>query len=160
MLECAVEKGIPYCTRDCEEYPCERFERAGFPYSTMYLDMHKRRLEEAGPKPVAAWPETTPKFWEKLGARDPNELIGTAGMAPDQHGRFTLQSLQETWVVDPKEETIEKSRGNFGGEWDRQIPFLMLIYLATVTPEAMTSQMVSPAELYPGANAFSGNYRL
>ena len=52
ILACAVEKKVSYCLKDCQEFPCARFEsgfesRLGpgpFPYSTSFLTMFKRRL--------------------------------------------------------------------------------------------------------------------
>ena len=52
ILACAVEKKVDYCLRDCEEFPCTRFQSgfesvlgAGpFPYSTSFLTMFKGRL--------------------------------------------------------------------------------------------------------------------
>ena len=52
MLECAVEQKVGHCIRDCEDFPCTKFEsgfesRLGpgsFPYSASFLAMFKRRL--------------------------------------------------------------------------------------------------------------------
>ena len=52
ILACAVEKRVAYCLKDCEEFPCARFESgfeslmgAGpYPYSTSFLTMFKTRL--------------------------------------------------------------------------------------------------------------------
>lgn len=52
ILECAVERKVGYCLRDCAEFPCARFE-SGFeslqgpgpyPYSASYLKMFRRRM--------------------------------------------------------------------------------------------------------------------
>ncbi|MEA2020442.1 MAG: hypothetical protein U9M98_01860 [Patescibacteria group bacterium] len=47
VCKCAVERGVSYCPRDCEDFPCEKFREWDFPYGEAYLDMHKRRREEA-----------------------------------------------------------------------------------------------------------------
>jgi len=44
MLECAVERDIEVCSRDCGEFPCEKFE--GWPLSQSWLEMYKSRSEK------------------------------------------------------------------------------------------------------------------
>ena len=54
MLECAVRRGVPYCLKDCEEFPCTKFEtglelRLGpgpFPYSNSFLTTFKTRMSK------------------------------------------------------------------------------------------------------------------
>ncbi len=51
ILACAVEKKVGYCLKDCEDFPCTRFESGfesvlgavPFPYSTSFLTAHKRK---------------------------------------------------------------------------------------------------------------------
>ncbi len=44
VLNCAVNKKIAFCSRDCNEFPCEVFEQ-GYPYSEAYLEMYKNRMQ-------------------------------------------------------------------------------------------------------------------
>ena len=52
ILACAVERRIGYCLKDCDDFPCAKFESgfeavqgAGpFPYSSSFLNMFKKRL--------------------------------------------------------------------------------------------------------------------
>ena len=52
ILACAVEKKVGYCTKDCEDFPCVKFESgfeplmgAGpYPYSTTFLNTFRRRM--------------------------------------------------------------------------------------------------------------------
>ncbi len=41
VLECAVNKKIDVCSRDCQKFPCEKFD--GFPLSQDWIDMYKSR---------------------------------------------------------------------------------------------------------------------
>ena len=43
VLECAVEKEIDVCSRDCKEFPCSKFE--GWPLAKEWLEMYKTRLK-------------------------------------------------------------------------------------------------------------------
>ena len=40
VLDCAVKRGVAYCMRDCEEFPCEKHFEWLFPYGEAYLEMH------------------------------------------------------------------------------------------------------------------------
>lgn len=52
ILACAVERQVSYCLKDCEGFPCSKFESGfetlmgpgPFPYSTGFLTMFKRRM--------------------------------------------------------------------------------------------------------------------
>ncbi|MCK4481818.1 hypothetical protein KAU55_01225 [Candidatus Bathyarchaeota archaeon] len=43
VLNCAVKRGIAYCMRDCEEFPCKKYFERSFPYGKNYLEMHMER---------------------------------------------------------------------------------------------------------------------
>jgi hypothetical protein len=75
-------------------------------------------------------------------------------------GRFAVQCLQESWHVDRLEKKISKEQGDFGGEWDRQVPFLILLYLASVHPDALAGIMGNDMELYYGTSPFAGPHEL
>jgi hypothetical protein len=41
MLECAVQKNINICSRDCKKFPCKKF--IDWPLSSEWLEMYKGR---------------------------------------------------------------------------------------------------------------------
>lgn len=43
VLECAVNKNIDVCSKDCDKFPCGNFE--GWPLSEEWLKMFKDRLK-------------------------------------------------------------------------------------------------------------------
>jgi len=43
VLQCAVEKEIDVCSRDCKEFPCSKFEE--WPLAKEWLEMYKTRLK-------------------------------------------------------------------------------------------------------------------
>ncbi len=47
VLRCAAEKKVAYCLRDCDSFPCEVFEKGGFPYSEAFLKTFRSLLEKA-----------------------------------------------------------------------------------------------------------------
>jgi len=47
VLTCAVMNKIPFCMRDCPDFPCEHYESPltghPYPFSSSYLDQHRRQ---------------------------------------------------------------------------------------------------------------------
>ncbi|MFB6076164.1 MAG: DUF3795 domain-containing protein [Candidatus Aenigmatarchaeota archaeon] len=43
VLECAVSKNMLVCSRDCDEFPCDKFEE--WPLSDNWLEMFRKRLK-------------------------------------------------------------------------------------------------------------------
>lgn len=43
VLACAVSRGVDYCSRDCREFPCTRYESGPYPLSRLFLQMYRRR---------------------------------------------------------------------------------------------------------------------
>lgn len=177
ILACAVDRALAFCPRDCEAFPCERFqsEELGghYPYSEAYLAMQLRRRTEISAETSAAWPPAAEEYWTWLVARDPVRVSDATGVMlaprsdptdPASPPIYAVQSLREAWQVDATAKTVRKVQGAFGGEWDRQIPFVLLTYLALAktdgpdAPEGASdgARMVSPREIYAGIDAFAG----
>ncbi|MHA1149232.1 MAG: hypothetical protein ACTSR8_13415 [Promethearchaeota archaeon] len=45
VLDCAVKKKIPFCSKDCKDFPCQIFEKE-YPFSKGYLGMYKSRIPQ------------------------------------------------------------------------------------------------------------------
>ena len=115
VLECAVGRKIGYCLRDCESFPCDNFSEGPYPFSEGFLDMQKRRREKIKSEPIAAWPESTPQFWEELLNKEPSLVAEHSGSKLADDKSFQLICLNETWSVDVENKRIIKSEGEFGG---------------------------------------------
>lgn len=44
VLECAVNKGIEVCSRDCSQFPCDNFQ--DWPLAQSWLEMFEERSEK------------------------------------------------------------------------------------------------------------------
>ena len=108
MLTCAVERKIGYCLRDCDQFPCEKFSSGPFPFSDDFMKMQSRRREQIGAMPAASWPETTPRFWEILLAKEPAEFCRSTGATLTDDGKYRLKSLNDYWLIDIKQKSIIK----------------------------------------------------
>ena len=65
ILECARGKGVEYCPRDCEDFPCELFRVGPYPFSEGFLNMQERRRKEEGKTRAcrAALRSLRPRLW-------------------------------------------------------------------------------------------------
>ena len=157
VLACAVDRGVGHCLRDCDDFPCEVLaEGGGYPLANRFLEMQRRRRRESGGVAEPAWPKATAGLWEELSDRKLEDLciLGAATAQPE--GLLLIQCLNESWQVDVDRRTIVKTQGEFGGEWDRQLPFLALVYLAKVDVERLDGEMTTAIELYHGVDPFVG----
>ena len=53
ILNCAVERKVEYCLRDCDKFPCPHFKGGPYPFSEGYLQMQARRRDLSPTRPVA-----------------------------------------------------------------------------------------------------------
>ena len=51
ILKCAVDRGVAFCLRDCQDFPCGNFKDGPYPFSDGFLDMQTRRRQAPGPRP-------------------------------------------------------------------------------------------------------------
>ncbi len=52
ILQCASQRGIGYCSADCDLYPCQKFSASPYPLSEGYIKMQIRRRSQPGNKPA------------------------------------------------------------------------------------------------------------
>ncbi|RLF09088.1 MAG: hypothetical protein DRJ98_08670 [Thermoprotei archaeon] len=45
ILECALKHGVDHCSRDCPDFPCEKYYQMEIPYSKKFLDILKKVLK-------------------------------------------------------------------------------------------------------------------
>jgi hypothetical protein len=105
----------------------------------------------------AIWPKTARVFWDKLRMLDNETLCARSGGALTREGLIEITSLNEKWLVDTKDATVVKvNRQDMetGTEWDRQLPFLVLVYLVSACDEPVGYEMVLPRDLFKGFDLF------
>ncbi len=102
------------------------------------------------------WPDTAPIFWRELAERSLEDVVSRSGAEILPEGRIGLSVLNERWTVDPVRQAIEKTEGNASKSWNRQLPFLILVYLSRAKSSALTGEMTPPRDLFPGMEIFKG----
>ena len=132
-------------------YPCGYF-RPGDPEDPLAGEYRKIN--------GAIWPTTADRFWEKLKTSESERVAVFSGGALSENGSIQITCLNETWSVDAKEERVTKLVEEDTkplNEWDQQLPFLVLVYLARARKEPATYNMVIPRDLFKGFDLFGGN---
>ena len=123
-------------------FPCGHFSAAESkdPMGAKYQD-------ENG----AVWPKTAHLYWEKLKSLDNETITARSGGTLSDEGLIQISCLNEKWDIDAEKETITKrypSSTQASSEWDQQIPFVILVYLASAQNESPAYDMVLPRDLF------------
>jgi hypothetical protein len=108
----------------------------------------------------AIWPKTADQFWEKLRTSQNDTVAAFTGGTLAENGSIQITCLNETWSVDTREGRVTKLSKESTeplSEWDQQLPFLILVYLASAQRELVTYDMVIPRDLFKGFDIFRGN---
>ncbi len=106
------------------------------------------------------WPESALHFWDMLLEKNPSDVSEFSLATLTADGNFLLPCLNDTWLIDRAEKKITKVEGTFHEEWDRQMPFLSLVYLASATRTPLDGEMISPRDMFTGKDLFQGRYEL
>jgi|GEM_PF-237745 len=105
----------------------------------------------------AVWPKTSQMFWEKLRNLRKETVCAFSGGTLAEDGSIRIGSLNENWLVHAEDEKVIKShpeRTETWDEWDRQLPFLVLVYLVSAQNQPVSYDMVLPRDLYKGFDLF------
>lgn len=162
VLACAVEKGVAYCPRDCEDFPCDLFRRGPYPYSEEYLNMQERRRNQ---EPLHREPSeygvvVPSQHWEELKKRSPEEVCMNSLSKNYPPTGILLPFLKEYLLVDMEARCLYRQ---CHGRWDREenplLELVCLSYLLHAGPQSTSQQMVSVKELRTG-NFFKGPHDL
>jgi len=105
----------------------------------------------------AIWPKTAQLFWEKLRNLENETVCAFSGGTLAGDGSIQIPSLRESWRIDTKNQRVIKSRqenAETWGEWDRQLPFLVLVYLVSARSQPVSYDMVLPRDLFKGFDLF------
>ena len=108
----------------------------------------------------AVWPSTAGLFWDKLASLPSEKIAMASGAHLDDEGCWQVQVLHERWRLDPPSRTASKTSGEPSTNWDRHIPFLLLVSLSCAIQQPLEDDWTTPRELYPGVDLFQGNLRL
>ncbi len=160
ILECASEKKISYCNRDCGSFPCEHYRKGPYPFSEGFLSMQERRREQKETTCKHDMPKAVLHLWDELETRDRAEVCKRTLATPSGNGGYILKSLCDTWEVDVESTTVKKQQGGNGGEWDRFAPFLCLVYLTKGAGGKPSGVMAAPRDVLPGRDFFTGEHRI
>jgi hypothetical protein len=164
ILECAKTNQIAYCLRDCNLFPCENFRFGPYPFAKSFLGMQERRRQEHPPaldhnkRPISVPHE----FWEKLKARDLNQLMNLTLAQAESEGVLRFHSLNEDILIDTESECLK--RCSTGLQWiktdDPLFELVTLLYFTGAKSfHPLGKDLVSTRDLKE-AHYFKGHHQL
>lgn len=163
ILDCANTSEVEYCTRDCNMFPCGKFQLGPYPFSQGFLDMQERRRKGKVPalSPNKTLVEVPPEYWQKLQERNLSALCSVVQAAPYSFRCLTFRFLNEAVLVDVENRHL-KIWGD--GQWDMaddpMLELLTLLYLTNAdTAPSAENEIVGVKDLKE-AHYFSGPHAL
>jgi len=105
----------------------------------------------------AVWPKTAQLFWEKLRNLKKETVCAFSGGTLTEDGLIRIASLNESWLIHAEDKRVIKSHPEgteTWDEWDRQLPFLLLVYLVNAQDLPASYDMVLPRDLFKGFDLF------
>ena len=160
ILECASNRGKDYCLRDCEAFPCERFD--AYPFSEGFLKMQERRRNQAVQKldPTKEKILVPPRYWEDLEKKDMAALCRNALAGAFSSEDLVLLVLGREVLVDRKNHSLRcKNRGEWEPITFPLLELIVLVYLLSAGPNVLSRELVSAKELKT-AHFFQGPHEL
>ena len=160
ILECAANRSVDHCLRDCEEFPCERF--SAYPYSEGFITMQERRRNEAEQKldPTKSKIQVPPQYWEDLEKKDLAVLCQNALAQAFSPEDVVVTVLGREILVDRKNHALRRKKQ---GEWEPVshplLELLVLVYLLNAGPQLLSRELVTAKELKT-AHFFQGPHEL
>jgi hypothetical protein len=160
ILECASNRGIEYCLRDCEEFPCERL--SAYPFSEGFLRMQERRRRQAIQQldPAREKIQVPAQYWEDLEKKNMVALCENALARAFSSEDIVLSILGREILGDRKNHSL---RHKNHGEWEPVsqplLELLVLVYLLNAGPQILSRELVSAQQL-KAAHFFQGPHEL
>jgi hypothetical protein len=160
ILECAANRAIEYCLRDCDEFPCERF--GAYPFSEGFLMMQERRRNQAEQKldPAKSKIQVPPHYWEDLEKKDLEVLCQNTLAQAFSAEDIVVPVLGREILVDRRNHSL---RHKNQGEWEpvnhSLLELLVLVYLLNAGPQLLSRELVTAKELKT-AHFFQGPHEL
>jgi hypothetical protein len=152
--------------RDCESFPCENFEKQGYPFSQGYLNMQRRRLAEINTKAI---PKMTcdenrivvpSEHWDNLLKRDPVEICNLALAQLETTGDIRLRVLDRDFFIHPQNRSIRgMTREKTIFVHDPLLELITVVYLTKITSAPLRHERVGIKDL-KSAHFFKGPHEL
>ncbi len=159
---------IHYCSRDCNQFPCDNFSLGPYPYSSGFLNMQKRRREGRPPAltPNGKIVQVPPEYWDNLQKRDITRLCNftLANPYPESSEPFkglVFRFLSENIRVDFEEKCLKRLKN---GKWeetdDKLLELVSLVYFTGVNSFHSIGKDIVGIKDLKEAHYFTGKHML
>lgn len=162
ILACAIDRGLDYCLRDCDGFPCDLFSAGPYPFSQGFLSMQERRRRQK-PSPKTQRDDeaiVASQYWDDLSTKDPIVICKNAlAFVSPPHG-IRLPFLGEDLLLDKEHRVLQRQQDDRWETVDEPLlEMLCLVYLLHVGPEPLCDEMVGVHDL-KSARFFRGPHEL
>jgi hypothetical protein len=162
ILACAVERALDYCSRDCNDFPCDIFTSGPFPFSQDFLSMQERRRKEPPQEksPSGGSVEVPPDYWDELSYRNLSVICHNTGARKHPPNGILLPFLKEYLLLDLSDRTVlMQKHAMWKSSNDKLLELICLVYLLNASPSQERGDLVGPKEL-KGGHFFRGPHKL
>ncbi len=162
ILGCAIEKKIPYCPRDCDEFPCEQFRGGAYPFSVGYLNMQERRRSEppSSLSPLGNQVSIPSEYWEELKEMAIEEICKRTLGRRQSSFSLIIPFLNDFILLDLNEQRIYLQVEDTWQFLNHPLMVLLvLVYAINAKAMPLKNEMVSPQQLKTG-HFFQGPHEL
>ena len=173
VLQCAFDRGIAYCPRDCRHFPCEVFEKGPSPFCQGFLDMQKRRRKgtrspTVSLDPMTQWEqdEIDSSYWEELMKSDPGDVCRRSlGSYHPEKEAYLIPLLNQEYAIYPARRAIErkpdaKTRSHRYDSISFSEALVLVIYLLRAKEIPLAERQKTEKELPGGETFFRGPHEL
>lgn len=136
VLACARLRGIDYCMRDCQDFPCENFRHGPYPFSQSFIAMQERRKNE---KPSAYAPDGShlsvdAAYWEEVSQRDKTALCNVTFFEVVAPENLQFRFLNENIRIDLSRHCLlrEDAQGDWHQSDDPLLALVTVMYLKAI----------------------------
>jgi len=173
VLECARNRQVAFCLRDCRRFPCRIFEQGPAPYSPAFLKVQKStrrtpRRPTLDLKQMSGWlaDELDPDYWDRLIRNDPGDVCRRALVSFDRNGEnYRVDFLGCTYRVHPYSRFLEGPAIHSGlstgkSEVSMAEGLILLNYLLGAKDVPAHDQWITEKEIPGGEPYFQGPHSL
>ena len=173
VLQCAFDRQIDYCPRDCRSFPCGIYEQGPYPFSQGFLEMQKRRRKETRSPTVSLdrmtqWEqdEIDSSYWEELMTLDPGDVCRSSlGSYHPKEEAYRIALLNQGYMIHPFRRSIQREtdapvRSHRYGNISFSEALVLVIYLLRAKEIPLAGRQQTEKELPGGETFFRGPHEL
>ncbi len=135
VLACAHLNHIDHCMCSCASFPCDNFKAGPYPFSSGFLHMQQRRLNEKPPAyaPDGSHLEVAEEYWQAAGQKNQNDICNLTFFEMIGPGKYQYRFLNEDIQIDLTERCLlHRTKNSWQIDEDPLLALVTVMYLKNV----------------------------